>query len=300
MVEICRAHIAVVTVGFVSPMRLNRKRFRNRQQTQPQSNLTDTKNKNEEVLKYDDGLENNNGEYQSEALDLLCEYARWLTVFPIAVKHFLRPATRKGWEKDGRYMKRRYEIGPLLSDDDARRVIMEYDDEDGKPTFDCSTAGMCVLARAPPLVVLNRLQELAYEVAYFIYDTNDGAEGTSLPTPQGRAIFYQQLTDQLNILCGAFGAMERIKGTPLPFAYAIHLRTFLLLYLFLWNMCSVAKYGWVSLPFLTLLNWALLGVEAAAVECERPFDYNPNHLTLGKVCVVISRNIAQGLKELVR
>ena len=63
-------------------------------------------------------------------------------------------------------------------------------------------------------------------------------------------------------------------------------------------MVSVAEYGWKSLPFLFLLNWALLGVEAAAVECERPFDYNPNHLTLGKVCVLISRNIGQALREL--
>ena len=92
----------------------------------------------------------------------------------------------------------------------------------------------------------------------------------------------------------------RIKGTPLPFAYAIHLRTFLLLYLFLWNMSSVARYDWVALPFLFLLNWALLGIEAAAVECESPFDYNPNHLVLGKVSVVVSRNIGQALRELVR
>ena len=94
--------------------------------------------------------------------------------------------------------------------------------------------------------------------------------------------------------------MERIKLTPLPFAYAIHLRTFLLLYLFLWNMASVANLGWVALPFLFLLNWALLGIEAAAVECEKPFQYNPNHLTLGKVSVVIARNIGQCLRELAR
>jgi putative membrane protein len=111
-------------------------------------------------------------------------------------------------------------------------------------------------------------------------------------------MFYQQITNQLKELTDAYGAMERIKNTPLPFAYAIHLRTFLLLYLFLWNMISVAEYGWVSIPFLSLLNWALLGIEAAAVECESPFEYRENHLALGKVAVLISRNIGQALKEL--
>ncbi|KAL7539547.1 hypothetical protein ACHAWF_006441 [Thalassiosira exigua] len=230
----------------------------------------------------------------AEALELLCEYARWLTAFPIAVKHFLRPAMRKGWRSDSRYKKRRFEIGSLLSDEDSQNVIMEYDDNEGKPAFD-PAAG--TPARCPPLVVLNRLHELSYRLAHFAH-ADDLAPFS--PTPQSRAIFYQQATDQLGILFGAFGTMERIKLTPLPFAYAIHLRTFLLLYLFLWNMSSVAQLGWISLPFLFLSNWALLGIEAAAVECERPFDYRENHLTLGKVSVVIARNIGQALKELVK
>lgn len=74
-------------------------------------------------------------------------------------------------------------------------------------------------------------------------------------------MLYQQITSQIDILTGTFGAMERIKGTPLPFAYAIHLRTFLLLYLFLWNCCSVAQYDWIALPFLFLFNWCILGIE---------------------------------------
>eukprot|EP00571_Detonula_confervacea_P015979 CAMPEP_0172306774 /NCGR_PEP_ID=MMETSP1058-20130122/7776_1 /TAXON_ID=83371 /ORGANISM="Detonula confervacea, Strain CCMP 353" /LENGTH=455 /DNA_ID=CAMNT_0013018761 /DNA_START=464 /DNA_END=1831 /DNA_ORIENTATION=+ len=289
MVEICRSNIATVSVWFNSPIRL---RKRHRQKQQPQSHVTDN---GKDQAKQSESAENCRHDAEdAEALELLCEYARWLAVFPIAVKHFLRPETRPGWEKEDRYKKRRYEIGPLLSDEDARNVIMEYDDEDGKPTSN-SVSGTRV--RDPPLVVLNRLHELAYDIAHYAFTDNGPA--SFLPTSQGRAIFYQQTGDQINILFGAYGAMERIKGTPLPFVYVIHLRTFLMIYLFLWNMSSVATYGWTGLPFLFLLNWALLGIEAAAVECERPFDYNPNHLTLGKVCVVVARNIGQALKEVV-
>ena len=31
--------------------------------------------------------------------------------------------------------------------------------------------------------------------------------------------------------------------------------------------------------------------------CESPFNYNPNHLTLGRVAVLVARNIAQALTE---
>ncbi len=35
------------------------------------------------------------------------------------------------------------------------------------------------------------------------------------------------------------------------------------------------------------------------MECESPFDYKSNHLTLGKASVIVARNIGQALKEMV-
>jgi len=259
MVEICRANIAVVSVGLLSPFRLRRKQ---RVKRLPINNESDNDQPKEQTQECNDEKEESSSEYNMEeeyAMELLCEYARWLSVFPIAVKHFLRPTQHK-WGHEIRYKKRRYEIGPLLSDEDACQIINEYDDEDGMPTSDSSTS---TRARDPPLVVLNRLHELSYDISHFKY-SHDIA-----PTSQSSAIFYQEVMEQVNILFGASGAMERIKGTPLPFVYAIHLRTFLIVYLSLWNMSSVARYDWLSLPFLFLLNWALLGIEAASVVCER-------------------------------
>eukprot|EP00986_Skeletonema_menzelii_P013772 scaffold8389_cov140-Skeletonema_menzelii.AAC.2 len=62
-------------------------------------------------------------------------------------------------------------------------------------------------------------------------------------------------------------------------------------------MTSIASVGWAALPTLFAYNLLMLGIEAATVECEKPFDWNANHLTLGKFCVVAARNIAQALKE---
>ena len=188
MVEICRSNVATVCAGFLSPIRLRKRHMQKQQQQREKENVQPC-----------------NMEEEEEAIELLCEYARWLTVFPVAVKHFLRPVSRPGWDAGTRFKKRRYEIGPLLSDKDAELVIMEYDDRDGKPTDDTSATR----ARDPPLVVLNRLHELAYDIAHFAYNTDSDSFS---PTPQGRAVFYEQITEQINILFGAYGAMERIKG----------------------------------------------------------------------------------------
>jgi predicted membrane chloride channel (bestrophin family) len=294
MVEICRTLAGTVISEFMAPIRLSNLRRREKKYQEERSkhhemsNQHDTSQVQEE--QYNTHKEN---EEDEEAIKLICEFSRWLAVFPIAVKIYLRPENREHWSNQDTYAQRRLKIGQLLSNRDADRVIMVYDDISGMPTLDSSGG---VRARDPPLVVLNKLHELAYELAHFSYNDN---VGRFMPSSTGRAIFHQQISEQINILFAAFGAMERIKLTPLPFVYTVHLRSILLIYLFLWNMIEVAKYEWMSLPFLFLINWSLLGIEAAAVECESPFAYKPNHLTLGKASSTVARNIAQALRELV-
>merc|ERR1711865_782167 len=96
-----------------------------------------------------------------------------------------------------------------------------------------------------------------------------------------RAVIFRSLSEQIDTLTGAWGAMERINATPLPFAYVVHLRTFLVLYLLAWNLEALALHGWSAFPALVVVSWALLGIEAASVECERPFRWDANHLALG-------------------
>lgn len=194
------------------------------------------------------------------------EFARWICVFPVAVKNFLRPDTRDGWAEAAIVNKRRLEIGQLLPEKDAEAIIRP---ESG---------------HFEPILVLNRLRGLAYEA--------------SLKAPQTMATgVYRQLNEEIDTLTGAWGAMERINSTPLPFVYVVHLRTFLMLYLCLWHLDSIARNGWISVFNLMIASWALLGLEAASVECERPFRWSTNHLPLGKMCVVVARNVAQTIKN---
>lgn len=205
------------------------------------------------------------------------DIARWLCVLPIAVKGFLRADSRKGWEDSSWERKKRFEIGPLLADHDAELVLNSRKDPNNYGT----------------VVVLNRLRALAFVASSSLSSSrnNNGQNYTN------GAMFYRQLNEQIDTMTGAWGAMERINATPLPNCYVAHLRTFLFLYLLLWYTQAVAQHSWMALPYLICASWGLLGIEAAAVECERPFQWHSNHLALGNMCVVISRNVAQTLKE---
>jgi len=233
---------------------------------------------------------------QQQRHEILChDFARWVCAFPIATKNFLRPDL--ACAADGRT--RRKEIGPLLSEKDANDMLTPVN-------------GGGSMEFIAPIYVLDRLRELAYMLS-FGEDVNDSSsngnkdDGPNGPVPattssmlktqKGTAI-YRQLNGQIDTLNGAWGAMERIAATPLPFVYVVHLRTFLLLYLFLWNLHGVGSNGWKTIPALLAASWALLGIEAAAVECERPFQLNANHLPLGKMCVVVAKNVAQTLKTI--
>lgn len=218
--------------------------------------------------------------------DLYDDFSRWICVFPIATKNFLRPDLP--CSRDGR--SRRREIGPLLSEEDAVEMMTPVN-------------GGGSMEFIAPIHVLDRLREFSYMLSFDndnISSTVDHQKASAsasamLQTQKGIAL-YQQLNGQIDTLCGTWGAMERIAATPLPFVYVVHLRTFLLLYLFLWNLQGVGSNGWKSIPALLAASWALLGIEAAAVECERPYQLHANHLPLGKMCVVVAKNVAQTIK----
>ena len=214
---------------------------------------------------------------QHQQRPVMCtEFARWICAFPIATKNFLRPELPCG--KDILAQSRRREIGPLLSERDTKDLLTPV-------------KGGGSMEFIAPIHVLDRLRELAYLLSF---DDSDDTKKNNNHHQTGIAI-YRQLNGQLDTLCGAWGAMERIAATPLPFVYVVHLRTFLVVYLFLWNLQGIGSNGWKTLPALLAASWALLGIEAAAVECERPYQLHANHLSLGKMCVVVAKNVAQTL-----
>eukprot|EP00986_Skeletonema_menzelii_P013771 scaffold8389_cov140-Skeletonema_menzelii.AAC.1 len=150
MIELCRSNIAIVTVGFISPIRRQRRCTRRQLRNDTKTN-DEQRGRNKDDIDEATLLSAKNHQPETDfdtEIELLCEYARWLTSFPVAVKHFLRPDERLGWDDTAYHKKQRFEIGPLLCDEDANRILLSYEDEKGNAVFERNAKRV----REPPLV----------------------------------------------------------------------------------------------------------------------------------------------------
>jgi len=103
-----------------------------------------------------------------------------------------------------------------------------------------------------------------------------------------------QLTSMQQLLNGLvdnLGSCERILRTPMPLAYAIHLKQLLLLYCILLPFQMVETLEWWTGLIVALISFTLFGIEAIGLEIENPFGYDANDLPLDAICDTMKRNI---------
>jgi putative membrane protein len=99
------------------------------------------------------------------------------------------------------------------------------------------------------------------------------------------------LNDVLNSMVDVLGGCERILKTPMPMAYAIHLKQMLLIYCLLLPFQLVHDLSWATGPIVALISFTLFGIEEIGVEIENPFGHDPNDLPLDAICATMRRNI---------
>lgn len=101
-------------------------------------------------------------------------------------------------------------------------------------------------------------------------------------------VAMQRLVDTLVEM---LGGCERILRTPMPLAYAIHLKQLLLLYSLSLPFQMVKDVGWWTAPVVALISFTLFGIEEIGIEIENPFGYDANDLPLDNICLNMRRNI---------
>lgn len=92
------------------------------------------------------------------------------------------------------------------------------------------------------------------------------------------------MNNNLNNLMNALGGCERIRYTPLPLAYTLHLKRFLYLFCLTLPMSLITDFGWWALAIVALVSYAFIGIEEIGVEIEDPFGDDPNDLPLDQFC----------------
>lgn len=101
----------------------------------------------------------------------------------------------------------------------------------------------------------------------------------------------QCLDHNIEQLMDYCGACERIRSTPLPFAYAVHLRRALMVYCFTLPFALVSRFGLVTIPVSLVVAYVLFGIEEIGVEIEDPFGDDTNDIPLESICQTIEQNL---------
>lgn len=104
-------------------------------------------------------------------------------------------------------------------------------------------------------------------------------------------VIYTAMDQNVQQLVGYLGGCERIRKTPLPFAYVVHLRRALVIYCFTLPFALVDTFGWWSVLDVFLIAYTYFGVEEIGVEIEGPFGNDANDLPLEDICTTIQRNL---------
>ena len=99
------------------------------------------------------------------------------------------------------------------------------------------------------------------------------------------------MKDLINSRIDVLGGCERILKTPIPLAYAIHLKQLLLLYCLALPFQMVNDLTWGTGPVVALISSTLFGIEEIGIEIENPFQHDTNDLPLDSICATMQRNI---------
>jgi putative membrane protein len=99
------------------------------------------------------------------------------------------------------------------------------------------------------------------------------------------------ITANLNSLQDSATSLQRIRNTPLPFAYQAHLRMSLYLYLLYFPFAIYATFGWWTIAAVAFTSFLFLGFLEIGAEIENPFEYDENDLDLDGFCLSIQREL---------
>lgn len=92
----------------------------------------------------------------------------------------------------------------------------------------------------------------------------------------------------LTALLDYFGGCERIQKTPLPRAYAILIRRFIVPFLATLPFALLPKIGWLTPLATMLIAYPILALDKIGDDLQDPFSAkNLNHLPLDAICRAI-------------
>ncbi|KAI8613721.1 Bestrophin/UPF0187, partial [Chytriomyces sp. MP71] len=91
-------------------------------------------------------------------------------------------------------------------------------------------------------------------------------------------------SNSIGALADALSNLQRVRQTPIPAAYTLHLKQTLVVYLLSLPFQIVAALGWFTIPVTFFCALIMLGIEVIGGEIENPFGFDHNDLPLDEYC----------------
>jgi putative membrane protein len=109
---------------------------------------------------------------------------------------------------------------------------------------------------------------------------------------------FLQADRERSMLIDHLGGCERILKTPLPMAYGIQIRRFIILFLGTLPFALLGKIGWLT-PLVTMLAaYPILSLDQIGTELQNPFSTKSlNRLPLDAFCQTIQDNLLAMLED---
>ncbi len=123
-------------------------------------------------------------------------------------------------------------------------------------------------ATQPPLLVASWLTEL------FSTASEDGVLSEQR---------LRNVDNNLTAIVSGWSDAERIHDTPVPFAYAHHIKVFLTLFCFTVPFALVHIADWYAITGASVVAFGMFGIDEIGVEIEDPFGYDENDLPLDEI-----------------
>lgn len=94
---------------------------------------------------------------------------------------------------------------------------------------------------------------------------------------------YPNVDRKFSEIISSFAGLERIKDSPIPQSYAIHIKMSIFAYLLSLPFGIFFSMGLFSIPLVMLLYFIIAGIEIISSEIENPFEGSANDLPLDKL-----------------
>ncbi|KAG2185019.1 hypothetical protein INT43_000932 [Umbelopsis isabellina] len=130
---------------------------------------------------------------------------------------------------------------------------------------------------------MNLPLEILFRISLFI---NQAKAAGKIESP-----FVVSCSGSIDALVNSLTAFERIRHTPIPKAYDIHLKQGVALYVFTLPFTLVAEMGFLMIPIVALVTFTLFGVIAIGSQIENPFGYDSNDLPLSHYCEQLKKEV---------